>query len=591
MKAKRIFAILLVVTFLMSAFPMVAMATTAPTFVSAQVNGQTLTITFGTCPLKVETILPAGFTIGVTSPVELDPVAVSTAVVTNATTVTLGLDKVIPGDAVITVSYTGSDLMCADDVAVGTLTNRPVTVNTPIKHEGDAAIVVPTITYDQIRQVVLPTSAAEFTFILDPQGLVGLTNAEIAELAVEPGGTRLGEMKETVITECDEDDCEVHKPCTVSAGDCDVHDPCTEDDCEECEKGGENAPCNAGTTPCNAGTEDCTEVKEEKWSLLDTAGQILFTAGYRPHFINNSNFDVALEIGFEFNVDDGPPVTAVSDPDTVASGTTPQVFFGALFSESNVHTTPTANPVGDLVMPILDTARKPIFILDSADYEDEITVTREGGADHPNPITGILVEQRKDGAAAAGTGNGTQFMLVGECNPNANWGAIDAEDLSIEIEFTLKTPAVGWEFTTSELTALTVGAAIPGAHGLVVGNSLTAASFIDTSDSGPDVLGFIIGSSIPGGSALAGDPDDATATASLAAIGTGNISIPFNLGDATIGSVWIGSWNATTSFSHADGMLSTPRGAFTPAELTILVALNLEDGSYAAYTIVLTLTT
>jgi len=483
MKAKRIFAILLVVMFLMSAFPMMALAT-APVQTGASVNGNTLTITFGTCTLDTASVPPAAnFTIVVGAPADLDPEVTNVAV--TATTVTLTLDEPIPHDATgVTVAYAGTTLQCDCDDGDTPPVPTPdpvagfgplnVTIATPPplteEHTGDAGILVPTITYDQIRQATLPTSASNFNFILDPQGLAQLTNAQIADLVVEPipGGYRLGDMFPTG---------PVLEECTVLL--CPDHGTCTEADCEDHVTGGST------TCPLNG---VCDEERELEWGLLPDAGQIIFSQ-YRPHFINNSNFDVALEIEFSFDDDNGgDTVATVATPGAVTTGEDPQVYLSAKFSQANVHTPPGAvDPVGDLVMPILDTAKEPVFLLSSATYTDEIVTTRTG-PNPDDPITSIVVEQKKTGPTAA-TGNGTQFMLVGQCNPNADWRGITASDLSIDIKFTLTTPAdtTHWEFTSAELVSIgNVGAAIPGAHGLRIGNGLTAAHFIDTSDDDDD---------------------------------------------------------------------------------------------------------
>jgi hypothetical protein len=163
-------------------------------------------------------------------------------------------------------------------------------------------------------------------------------------------------------------------------------------------------------------------------------------------------------------------------------------------------------------------------------------------------------------------------MLVGECNPNANWGAIDAADLSIEIEFTLKTPAVGWEFTPAELTALTVGAAIPGAYGLRASNGLTADDFIDDAD--PGVLGFIIGGS------LTGTPTAATLT--MPADSTASAVINFNSTGFPIAAIGMTapSWwdaDAITTHSIIGNTITLDVGGWPAA--TTVYSIWIDDGS------------
>jgi hypothetical protein len=298
-------------------------------------------------------------------------------------------------------------------------------------HGGDGGILLPTISYAQLREATLPTSTP-FTFTLDPEGLYHLTAEQEAALVVEPGGTRLGEI--AVITPCSNTDCGVHY---------------------------------GGSTACNEVTG---------WKLLDTAGQIIFST-YAPFFINNSNFDVALEIELSFDAGTSG-VVVVGTPDAAVTGTARNIFIGALFSSDNVNTTPT-DFSGDLTLPILTTQRKPLFLLGAAEYNNETTVTRL--PDAPDGIIqSIVVEQGKT-KAAGNTGHGTQLTLVGICNPNADWSGFDAShvsQLSINIKFSLEIPAV----TTSTFTAPSPfafpGIPIPGAYALVEGNGLTAADFI-----------------------------------------------------------------------------------------------------------------
>jgi hypothetical protein len=450
MKTKRILAILLVVMFIMSAFPMVALATVPPVPVPTgiSVNGQTLTIRFGTCPLDdAATLVPANFTVVVADPDDLDT-DVTAAVVTNATTVTLTLADPVPYDATgVTVTYAGTALVCEDDVAVAGFGPLGVTVATPppltqVHDDSSADILVPEITYTQFREATLPTSVP-FTFVLDPQGLYGMTNDQIRSLVVEPGvtGGRLGRM--AIV-------------------------PCTAADCPDHDDGGDDS----GT--CN---------EDEVWQLLPTAGQIIFS-NYAPHFINNSNFDVALEIEFSFDDNDtGDTVATAATPGAVSTDADPRVFIGATFSAENVQAAPTGFSGGSLMMPVLHAAQKPVFILGAAEYDDFIEITRV--PDTPTgSIQSIVVEQRKD-KVTGNNGHGTQFRLSGRCNPDADWSDIDAADLSISITFTLTTPptapAHAWSLSPAQLTALGAAAtpvAIPGAYGLVAGNSLAAVNFI-----------------------------------------------------------------------------------------------------------------
>ncbi|MCL2661931.1 MAG: hypothetical protein FWE83_01190 [Oscillospiraceae bacterium] len=520
MKAKRIFAILLVVMFLMSAFPIMALAGAAPTVSGATVraNTSTITITFGGHGLDTA-VVPniAAFTVEVADPADLDP-EVTAVAVTNATTVTLTLDEPIPTGATgVTVSYNPltavTPLICdgtdGTPVEVAIITNQAVTV-TPANsedHTGGGGMLLPTTSYEQHREATLPTSAG-FTFVLDPQGLYNLTDTQILDLVVEPipGGTRLGRMYPnptgTIITECNEPLCP-------------DHGVCAEADCEDHVTG--------GSTPCPL-VEDCNEVREGVWGLLEDAGQIIFS-DYAPFFINNSNFDVALEIEFAFGAA-ATGVVAVATPDAVTGPaiTAPNVFIGAKFSSANIITAPGLTDftvTGDIVLPIQTTARTPLFLLGAAQYTDVIEIDR----DVDDVLIGIDVEQRKT-KAIGDNGHGTRFTLYGDCNPDADWSGVDASDLAIDIKLTLTTPPTTpdhvWEFPTGPLAS--PGTPIAGAYGLVAGNGLTAASFIDTSAVVP--VGFIIGG------AVSGDPDDATMTDDV-----GVVLVPFHFGDSVLAGV------------------------------------------------------
>jgi len=295
-------------------------------------------------------------------------------------------------------------------------------------HGGNGSVLVPNISYTQIREATLPTSVP-FTFTIDTQGVLNLTAAQVAALVVEPGGTRLGEI--VVITPCSNTGCEDH---------------------------------HGGSTACNEVTG---------WKLLDTAGQIIFP-DYAPFFINNSNYDVALEI--EFSFDAGTTgVVLVGTPEAAVTGTARNLFIGAMFSSDNVNTTPT-NFSGELTLPILAAERKPMFLLSAAEYNNETTVTRL--PDEPDGvIQSIVVEQRKN-KAAGDTGHGTQLTLAGVCNPHADWSGFDENQLSFNITFRLSIPTVTtWSFTAPSQFVFP-GTPIPGAYALVEGNGLTAADFI-----------------------------------------------------------------------------------------------------------------
>lgn len=220
------------------------------------------------------------------------------------------------------------------------------------------------------------------------------------------------------------------------------------------------------------------------WEPLASAGQIIFSP-YSPYFVNNSNFDMALEIEFTFtDGDEDDLVIAVDDPNEVEDGDNALIFIGATFSTLNVNETPSGFS-GDLTLPVLAAdefgeGQTPLFLLDAAEYADQTDVTR----DNADIITKIEVERKKN-MAEGFTGSGTQFMFSGKCNPDANWTEIFAEpeiDLAISVVFTLTGPSPdSWEFSVTELSELTAGDPILKAFGLVEGNSLVAGDFVTLS--------------------------------------------------------------------------------------------------------------
>ena len=498
MKTKRIFAILLAVMFIIGAFPMTALATTAPTPVSAAVSGATLTITFETCPLDTDEVPPStAFTLAGTT------ATVSTVAVPTATTVTLTLSAAIPdGTTGVTVTYAGTELVCEDDVPVAGF--GPLNVTVPAAaasnqetQSGGGGALIPAISFSQLREATLPTSnATAFNFVLDPQGLYYLSDDQIKALVVDSATDRLGEI--AVLTECTVATCSVH------------------------------------ATPPGTGT--CNEVVG--WRLLPSAGQIIFSQ-YAPYFVNNSNFDMALDIALSFTATGGggTAITTITDPATVNNGTNPQVFIGASFSDVNVNAPPTEFSLGR-TLPVTTTAQKPLFILGAADYNDNTTVTR----DSDDVITAIAVNQ-KSIKADGNTGHGTQFRLAGRCNPNANWeAALAGRTIGINVVFELTSPAEGWEFTDDEkgvAPGMNIGAAIPGVYGLFAANSLTATDFIEWT---PPVA-VPVGPGFKIGGIISGSPNDARVTAPA---GTA-ITLPFDFDGGVLQAVFMNNdtFNAT----------------------------------------------
>ena len=500
-RTRKILAFMLVIAMVAMMLPMVASAAAAPTFESAAVNGDTLVLTYGTCALDTAAV-PANTAFTVMA--DGSAVTVSGVAVTNGTTVTLTLASAVAAGDVVTVQYTGTTLVCDDTgIAAAIFAASPVTNNTAAAppsntetHEGGGGTLVPVVTYTQKQVATLPTSEG-FAFVIDPQGLYYLSDEEIKALVVESGNPnglrRLGEM--AVTTACTEANCEVH---------------------------------DRGT-----GDEPCNEVRG--WQLLESAGQIIFST-YHPWFTNMSNHQIALEVNFAFtDGDDDEDVIAVNTAALVDcegddcctlcdSGDDPvaAVFISSTFSTANVAEAPSSFS-GDLSLPILAASRTPLFILDAADYDDETTIDRTAGV-----ITAITVEMKKNLAENA-KGHGTQFMLTGSCNPNADWQAVEdnaALDLGINIVFDLTAPdATEWDFTAANLTALNASTAISGAYGLRATTALPGTSYFTrtpalTADVGGAKVGFIVGGSI-------------VATRADLTAARGWIGVPFDTGGGT----------------------------------------------------------
>jgi hypothetical protein len=604
MKAKRIFPILLAVLFVMSMFPMAALANEPPVETSATFNGNTVIITFDTCPLNIIAIEETGFTVDVDDPSTLDTTVLS-AVVTSATTVTLTLQDAIPYDATgVEVEYDGTDLVCEDlepvdgftltatftapppptfsnatfDGTTMTLTASEalletangippngafaIAVGTPVGTRSVTAVAIAgttltltldstipndatgvTVTYtapgasprlqglsdnfaatfgpltatvvaadnsgltgddtggggalipifidEEEIVVTLPTSLG-FEFRLDPQGIDGMSKAAIEALAVHPTEDRLGNWT----------------------------DP--------------DGPKTAAN-----------------WEPLPNAGQIVFTDGFAPFAINESNRDMAFEVEAQFVVtdeDDDPlpgVVNALATTGAVNTGTAANVFIGVTFSGTNVNDTPTAGDfAGKVTLPILATAQTPLFIFNQAVYNDRI--------EHDAGVT--TVTRKAD--MVADTGNGTQFVLTGLCNPQADWGALNiGEDTNLAINLV-------YTFTELPDAGITPGAAIDGAFGLVAGNSLTATSFVEIEIGGPTEVGFIIGGGVTG-----------TPTAAKINLTKGNDAVvPFNFNGLTLGA---GTAAAPGTFAVSGFALMTP----FPVELSAIFSHNVSAGT------------
>jgi hypothetical protein len=380
-----------------------------------------------------------------------------------------------------------------------------------VEGEGAGSGLWPDVSYAQKTVALIPTSLG-FDFILDPQGLYNLTDEEIEDSAICLETRRLG---------------------VLGAGDV--------------------------------------------WEPHPEAGQIIF-AHYAPYFINMSNHETILEIEFSFT--DGKTVAdviAIDDPDDVncvgddcACGHCEPdddplalVFIGATFSTGVVDEIPD-DFAGTLGLPILDTVQTPLFIFKGAEYTHEIKVER-GPDGMPTVVDVEMLKELADDA----TGFGTQFMLTGFCNPNANWGPIFIDpdiELAIEVIFSLTTPDEpltglgGWEFTVDELAALLDEGAsgeiddrddlddwliITGIYGLYLANDLEASDFVPLAKTwtAPPPPGFLIDDDI-----IFGTLTDATMEDE-----PGVVLVPFRFATSILAGVSLysmGSHNDMTAFAE-----------------------------------------
>ena len=256
------------------------------------------------------------------------------------------------------------------------LTLLMVPMTTALANDGAGDGIV--VEFNDTEHIVftVPTSV-NFDFVLDPQGIFGMTDEAIEALVADPDGTdRLG------------------------------------------------------------------TVTDDTWAALPTAEQVVFPSAAAPVVINDSNRDLAVTIAFSFTsndkkADSDRTVTAIAGIDPkVNNHTCPNdatctdgadsapcglniypadVFIGATFSTANVQSEEPANFAGSLTLPIRsgDNAKTALFVFPEAKYEDE-TISDNGGA-----LGGSVIVNRKE--TYVGPGNGTQFVLSGKCNPNADW--------------------------------------------------------------------------------------------------------------------------------------------------------------------------
>jgi len=355
--------------------------------------------------------------------------------------------------------------------------------------EGVGAGSVVTIEPVDRIKVTLPTSEG-FKFSIDPHGIFHMDNADIEKLTVGDDGIRLGKKADV--------------PCTAN--------------CENSHSG-------------TAGDDPCTFVEGGgAWAPLPNAGQVVFTEGYAPLALNESNFDVAFSIDFQIvETDSATPtpatttkITPVASAAAAAAGlpavlvctqdecendcngdtsTGPcdladaiedanTLFIAAVFSTANVTNKDATSFSGTLGLPITKTEKSPVFLLEEMPYSDKVTVLGTGDD------RVVTIEQKSVKDAADGIGNGTQFMLFGRCNPIADWNILSKADAPADI--TKLSITVG--YTIEDAEDVDYGAVISGAAGLRETDALEAGDFIaqtlsasfDEEDDDP-VYGFLNG--------------------------------------------------------------------------------------------------
>jgi len=389
------------------------------------------------------------------------------------------------------------------------LSSASIALAAPLDEEddigtGDGSVV--TIGAVDRFKATLPTSEG-FKFSIDPHGIFNLTNEQIEKLTVGSDGIRLGKNADI---------------------------PCTTVDCPEgCDDGDESS-----LDPCTF------EEGGGAWAPLPTAGQVLFTEGFAPLALNESNFDVSFKIDFQIvetdsaaTPDPTDKITPVATVGAVANSGTPcseddcedhktgdadkpcnavapanNLFIAAVFSTDLVTSKDVDSFSGDLALPITKTVKSPEFLLEAMPYSDKIEVEGVGDA------RVVTVEQKAVKVAADGIGNGTQFMMFGRCNPIADWNILTlGGDAKTQLSITIG-------YTIDDAGDLADEDDIAGAAGLKEANGLDGDDFVTqalTSDLEPGAkVGFIVGGAI-------------VETRAAITAPRGWIAIPFDAGGGT----------------------------------------------------------
>lgn len=319
------------------------------------------------------------------------------------------------------------------------------------RDEGDATEIgtgsdlIPEFKDVAVWEVTVPTSLA-FNFVLDPQGIYGMTAAQVMELDVDPNTNRLGNM-----------------------------------------------------VPVNPSEPSEGLVFEP----LATAGQIIFQQGFAPLILNDSNRPTAVTFDFQVAITNGAGapasarVTAVADPGTERADvnvedvvednvvTTPapaNIFIGATFADNNVNRIPESF-TGTQTLPITDDKSQPVFILEAAQYDDVIVATGDP------VVTSVTVYRNSD--PVENTGNGTQFILVGYCNPHADWGALNINGGNTDQDTNINI-TVGYSFAPPTGPMLEArdgdGDLTDFLHGLIDFNGIDESNFIERASGTVELL-------------------------------------------------------------------------------------------------------
>lgn len=283
----------------------------------------------------------------------------------------------------------------------GILALTPVTAFATQPTVGEGSI--PTVLWGTNENTVFRAStAANFNFVLDPQGLYGLTDGDIEALDPHPTQNRLGIIVDTTW--------------------------------QPLENAGQIIFANDG--------EGGHYVNESTHAQAVTLGLRLTSAG--------TSHETA--------------VTTVGTPGEV-DGTAGDVnlFIGATFSRDNVIASVTADEFfGEVTLPITRVAQAPLFILDEADYTDSVTVTGSG----PDRVISVTRDANLVADTGNGTQFMLEGALNSAANWSALLPSGPDGETPAEVTIGLELIVTAREATEHDLTAVPVEVDAKEAHGL-----------------------------------------------------------------------------------------------------------------------------